>query len=72
MTYYGCQGDDVVCLADYCDMFGCKVNAEDREIDLSTSAKKKFISLEKCSEEKVKKLQEDCLQLAQRYPLITD
>ncbi len=47
-------------------MFGCKVNSEDREMDVSRKGKKKFISLEKCSEDKVNKLKSDCLQLAQR------
>lgn len=47
-------------------MFGCKTNSDDRDKEYSSGQKKRFISLEKCSEEKVKTIKEQCLAVAQR------
>jgi hypothetical protein len=56
-----------VCLADYCDMFGCRIRDNLYKYDQEKGSKKRILTLERCSQEKVNMLRRDCASLVDRY-----
>jgi hypothetical protein len=56
------QTSDSVCLADYCELFGCKTATNFKIYD--NNMKTKILNLEKCNEVKLLELRNSCLELS--------
>lgn len=51
-------------------MFGCRIRDNQYRYNPEKSSRKKILTLERCSEDKVEKLRRDCILLANRYLLL--
>jgi hypothetical protein len=57
------QTSNPVCLADYCELFGCKTANSNFKI-YDNNMKTKILNLEKCNEAKLLELRNSCLELS--------